>query len=252
MLRNRFLKAFAVAGSLVMAGCAVSPFQKLNGPTPADIIDYMEIFQPFATTPITTGADYVWAGYAYVDHHCNAFFAALEFGRMKAAFAKDVTVGGFGAANTVMTLLKESQKNIGIVGAIGTFTQGAITSLSDNFYFAQFSGVAEHAGLLWLQVTVAQDTYKFTTVVPLYDDIKGRDISSVEVRAKAHNIVQNYARLCSLQQLQVFIHTALTSTGATPASPPGTASTRSKEGAPFGSGIGRPGRGPSMPAFIIR
>lgn len=250
MLSQRFCKVIAVVSSFSLAGCTASPFQQLNGPVPADIIDYMQLFQPFATTSISSGADYVWAGYSYVDHHCNAFFSALELGRMQAAFARDVTSSGFGAANTIMTLLQESQKSIGIVGAIGTFAQGTITSFSNNFYFAQFSGVAEHAGLLWLQVTVAQNTYKFTTVAPLYDEIKGSTIASVEVRAKAHNIVQNYARLCSLQQLQVFIHTALTSKGATPAAPPGTVAGRSREGAPLGSGVGRVA--PSMPAFIIR
>jgi hypothetical protein len=215
---GRTAAAAALAGSLALSACAPALNLAIDDPSPTQIVDYMGLFQSHWPGQITTGGDYVWAGYAYVDHHCAKFFAALEKGRMQLAFAKDTTAAGFGLANTVMTELKRAQSAIGIVGAVGTFVGAAITSYQNSFFFEGFSGLAQFAGSLWLQTTNAQSHYKFEnpTVSALLATVQDRALTVTEVRAKAHNIVQGYARTCTIQQMHVFINTALAAKPAEP------------------------------------
>jgi hypothetical protein len=204
----------------------LTPFlAPLAEPEPQAIVDYVALFGPFAKRPI-------------------------EDGRAHLAFAKNTASSAFGAANTVLTLLKESQTSIGIVGAAGTLIGATINSYSNDFYYNQFSSVSQYGGSLWLQTTIAQSDYKFRNDVirGLYSEISGAPIAVVEIRAKAHNIVQNYARLCTIQQMQVFINTALNSKPATPAADHTPITPNSKH---YSRPSGRSDGG-GMSAYIIR
>jgi hypothetical protein len=251
MLVKCLLKRFGMVLAFGGLGACSTPFlAPLAEPEPQAIVDYVALFGPFAKRPIETGGDYVWAGYTYVDHHCTRFFRVLEDGRAHLAFAKNTASSAFGAANTVLTLLKESQTSIGIVGAAGTLIGATINSYSNDFYYNQFSSVSQYGGSLWLQTTIAQSDYKFRNDVirGLYSEISGAPIAVVEIRAKAHNIVQNYARLCTIQQMQVFINTALNSKPATPAADHTPITPNSKH---YSRPSGRSDGG-GMSAYIIR
>ncbi len=235
---------------MALTACSPALLQELDEPTAGAVIDYMSMFSPYSAAPIQTGGDYVWAGYAYVDYHCSEFFRGLELGRMRLAFARDTSVAGFGAANSILALVTSSQKSIGIVGAAGMFVSQSIANYSNDYYFNQFSGVAQYSGELWVQTTSAQNHYKFENaqVTELYDQISRGPIGVGEVQAKAHNIVQGYARLCTLQQMQVFIQTALTGRTSIPA-----ASSSAIGGArAFGGSGSGAGRGSGMSAYVIR
>jgi hypothetical protein len=226
MMRKYLSAAYgALFAGVLTAGCSVPLSLQVRDPKPADIIDYVVLFQPYSRGTIQTGADYVWAGYSYVDHHCSKFFEALEEGRMQLAFAKHTTAAGFSAANTFMTLAKKSQQSIGVVGAAGTLISAVMDSATNDFFYGQFSGLAQFSGALWLQTTVAQDDFKNKnqTVKDNYDAVKSAALTSVAVQARAHNIVQSYANLCTIQQMQVFIQTALNKTPAKPAADDGKA-----------------------------
>ncbi|MFN0219009.1 MAG: hypothetical protein ACKVP4_09375 [Hyphomicrobium sp.] len=242
----RRLYAVVMSG-ICLSGCANLLAQSVELPTPTNINDYIGMFEPFATGPILTGSDYVWAGYAYSDHHCNNYFSALEKSKMQASFIKDTTASAFAAANTFMSLASTSQKALGIVAAAGSFVGNVMTSYNNEFFFAQ------HSGALWNQVVIAQNQYKFHDVVDLYDSIKANPISNVTTAAVAHNIVQNYARLCTLQQLDLFVSTALTTRSATASDGPGAGGGKGGAKESVGGGRSRSyGRGPSMPSYVIQ
>lgn len=218
-MRKALSRVVALAVTAFFAGCSLPTQLQVRDPEPAQIVDYVALFQPFAATKIYTGGDYVWAGYAYVDHHCKQFFAALEEGRMELSFAQHTSAAGFSAANTILTLAKKSQYSIGVVGAAGTLAAAVFDSARNDFFYGQFSALAQYSGSLWLQTTVAQDDFKNKNagVQTIYRDIENRPLDRAMVVAKAHNLVQAYANLCTIQQMQVFIQTALNTKPAAPA-----------------------------------
>ncbi len=243
-----------VIGSVCVSGCS-SIFsdsildQSVQLPTPSNVHEYMALFQPFSTGPIQSGSDYVWAGYAYSDHHCNAYFSALEKAKIQAAFFKDATSSAFSAADTIMALAVASQQAIGIVAAAGSFIGNVMTSYNNQFFFAQ------HSGALWNQVVIAQNKYKFEDVAALYNTIKEGPIASPTVAAVAHNIVQNYARLCTLQQLDLFVSTALTTRTASASDKPKDQSENSNrrlESTGRHRSFHRAPGTPAMPAYVIQ
>lgn len=243
----RSVLALALSVCIPVAGCSVPLQLQVRDPKPSEIVDYVALFQPFSKGRIATGEDYVWAGYSYVDHHCAKFFEALEEGRMQLSFAKHTTAAGFSAANTFMTLAKKSQQSIGVVGATGTLISAVLDSATNDFFYGQFSGLAQYSGSLWLQTTVAQNDFKNVNpaVRANYAEVKDRPLDKVSVQARAHNIVQAYANLCTIQQMQVFIQSALMSKPAKSASdaPPAKAGagTPARPVESFGRGQARPG-----------
>jgi hypothetical protein len=249
------LLLWAAILGLLATGCSgpLAPYplgKRVEDPAPKDVIAFIALFQPFAANwSIATGEDYVWAGYAYVDHQCNNFFTALEMARRDLSFSKDMSTSAFSAASGILPLVIESQKQISIVAALGTFVAAAINNYSNSYLYGQIMSTAQHAPLLWNHVVDSQNNYKFVASMPILLEIRTASLANVAVAAKAHNLVQNYARICSLHQLELFVQTALTS-GAAVAS-------NQKSGAPLSMNFIR-GEGPppkprgSMPAYIIR
>src|SRR5262245_1915470 len=207
MIVPRHFVAMAFAGAA--AGCSAFglPYQPIEEPRPVTIADFSAIFQPFATGKIQTGSDYVWAGYSYVDYQCNTFFTALAKARIQNAFLKDTTSQTFATANTILAIAKVAQNSIGIVSAAGSFATATLANYSNDFYFSQ------HSGAVWLQVSTIMSDYKRDKQAEFLA-VSGGSLSSPTVAFAAHNLVQNYARLCSLQQIDLIIQTALTAAPA--------------------------------------
>ena len=246
-MRRSAFAVFLLTPLILLSGCSIPLQLQVRDPDPKAIIDYVSIFGPYSPGPIKTGGDYVWAGYAYVDHHCSKFFEALEEGRMNMAFLRDTSAAGFSAANTVLTLAKVSQQSIGVVGAGGTLLAATLTAATNDYFYGQFSGLAQYSGSLWLQTSAAQDNFKNKdpTVHARYAQIADQPLGTLKVQAMAHNIVQSYASLCTIQQMQVFIQTALANGKAVPAADK-TAGTGLK-----GRSLGGPTRG-GMTGYVIQ
>lgn len=228
----RRLCAAAVSATL-LAGCSGLGAEPIPPPTPGDILDLTTTFSNFTNRPISTAEDYVFAGYAFTDHHCQKFFNALEQSRRDNVFAKD-TLSSAGTLTTeILTLLKESQTSIGIVaGAVG-YASNTLERYNNMYNFALYSPA------LWQHVNTAQSTFKSTDAVPTLGPIANLSIDSAAVFYQAHQIVQSYARICSLPQIEYFIHTALSNSKTVPADEPATG--KDSGAVPEGRSYGRVG-----------
>lgn len=194
----------AVMGSALLAGCSGLGATPVESPSPQSVINFTQTFETYTGRRIASADDYVWAGYSYVDDHCQTFFNALEMGRKDGVFAKETIAAGGLFATDVLTQLKKSQTAIGIVsGAIGLVT-ASIDRYNNMYNFAQYSPA------LWQHVATAQSKYKSEDAPQTLQDLGRASIAEAAVFYQAHQIVQGYARLCSLPQIEYFIHTALT------------------------------------------
>lgn len=241
--------------ALSSAGCSTLPtIAPPEEPTPKNIQDYVTLLQPFSGGGIVKGGDYVVAGYAYVDHHCQKFFNSLEQSRMQNEFVTDTVSQAFTAANAILAFADTTTKTIGFVTQVGTIVNTGLKNYNRIYFFAPY------AGSLWYQVQTIQGDYKFKDPIKsLVGQIKDRDLSSVADWATAHQIVQGYARICSLPQFQLLINTALvakpatgeTATGTT--KPPGKSSgADKKEGVARRQSRDTGAGGGSVPVYIIR
>src|SRR5262245_4012826 len=109
----------------------------------------------------------------------------------------------FATTNTILAIAKVAQNSIGIVSEAGTFANSTLTDYSNDYYFTQ------HSGAVWLQVSTIMSDYKKDKG----DDflaVRSGLLTSPTVAFASHNLVQNYARLRSLQQIDLIIQTALT------------------------------------------
>lgn len=209
------------------------------------------MLQPFSSGRIVKGGDYVVAGFAYVDHHCQRFFNSLEQSRMQNEFATDTISQAFTAANAILAFADTATKTIGFVTQVGTIVNTGLKNYNRIYFFAPY------AGSLWYQVQTIQSDYKFKDPVKtLVAGIKDRSMDTVADWASAHQIVQGYARICSLPQFQLLINTALvakpaTGETATGETKPPAKSADKKEGVARSFQGGRSGGG-SVPVYIIR
>ena len=213
-MRTRFVTrqlAAAVVGGICLSGCSSLSAVPLESPAPADIVDFTQTFETYTNHRIGTAEDYVYAGYAYTDHNCQKFFNALEMARKNSLFAKDTLTSAGGLATEILTLLAESQTAIGIVsGAVG-FVANGIERHNNLYNFAEYSPA------LWQHVSTAQSNFKSTDVPPTLELIAANPIDTAATFYQAHQIVQAYARLCSLPQIEYFVHTALNNSKTTAA-----------------------------------
>lgn len=194
----------AVMGGALLAGCSGLGAVPIADPNPTDVMDFTATFENYTHRRIETAEDYVYAGYAYVDNQCQTFFNALESARKDGVFAKESLNSAGALTNQILTLLKESQTSIGIVSGAFAFATAGIDRYNNLYNFAEYSPS------LWQHVMTAQNNYKSTDAAPTLIPIATLSISSAATFYQAHQIVQGYARLCSLPQIEYFIHTALT------------------------------------------
>ncbi len=194
----------AVMGSALLAGCSGLGATPIDSPTPQTVIDFTQTFETYTGHRIATADDYVWAGYAYVDENCQTFFNALEMGRKDGVFAKETIAAAGTFTNEILTQLKKSQSAIGIVAGGFQLVTNSIDRYNNMYNFAQYSPA------LWQHVATAQSKYKSEDAPQTLNDLGPHSIGDAAVFYQAHQIVQGYARLCSLPQIEFFIHSALT------------------------------------------
>ncbi len=208
----------AVIGGVLVGGCGTALEQKLGATTTQDVFDYSAAFETYTGKKIVTVSDYVMSGFSYVDHHCQAFFTSLELMAMNGVFAKDTLTLASTAATQILTATDAATKAINIVAAVSGFASNTLNNYNNVYNFAPYSG------LLWNQVITAQNSYKTTIVKTTLIDFKPDDSSiaghaidaSIADFAIGHQIVQGYARLCTIPQIQLFIHTSLATGKPTP------------------------------------
>ena len=192
-----------VMGGVLVGGCSGLGAKPIDAPSPMDVVDFTHTFEAYTGRRIDTANDYVWAGYAYIDQHCQTFFDALEMGRKDGVFAKETIAAGGAFSTEVMTLLKNSQTAIGIVTGAVTLVTNSVERYNNMYNFAQYSPA------LWQHVSTAQSKYKSIDMAQTMTDIGPSGIGTAATFYQAHQVVQGYARLCSIPQIEYFVHTAL-------------------------------------------
>ncbi len=208
---GRFGRAlfFAVACvGLAQGGCAFSA--RVDSPDPGDIIGYVSDFEKHFGRKIDTGEDYVLAGLSYVDHYCELFFTELEVEKRKLAFSKSSIQQGFATAITIapLTTATNKSKPVAILGALSGLANHVFEQYEKQFVFASYSAQ--------LRLKVLQAQYNFKEVhkqeiSSLNTSLRDASLATVY---KSHQVVQEYAKLCTIPQLDLYIITALDATAA--------------------------------------
>jgi len=212
------LIAAILGTAMAVAACAGNGLSsRLNSPEPEQIIEYTKAFELHFNRKIETGEDYVRAGYNYVDHHCEQFFIAIEVEKRKLLFAKNSVQQAFSTAPAILTATygrgsASLAKPLAILAALAGLSAQMFDSYGEQFAFSNYSTQ------LRLKVQEAQYAYKTATETSLITFNQPFSSSSISNAYKAHQLVQGYARLCTVPQFEQFIVTALDSTRAGKAS----------------------------------
>jgi hypothetical protein len=211
MWRRQLL--FACIAIPFLGGCSAVLDISVRSPDPDKVIKYVEAFEKFSNRRIERAEDYVYAGFAYIDHYCEAFFVELEIEKRRVAFAKSTTLQAFTTAPAIISLASDATKPGLILAQVSGLTNLIFEQYEKQFIFAQYSVQ------LRLKVLEAQHEFKNTRIPPeiLAAPLGGAkfDRGSLASLYQAHQIVQQYARLCTIPQLELFIVTALDATAGT-------------------------------------
>ena len=198
----------------IVAGCAAIG-ARVDTPEPEQIIVYVSAFEKHFSKKIDTGQDYVIAGYTYVDHYCELFFTELEIEKRKLLFTKNTTQQLL--ATTVPALINATKdaatnvsKPLAVLSAVAGLTNFTFEQYQSQFIFAPYGTQ------LRLKVHEAQHTFKTSLQADTtgWQQLSGGLKSSVTIAFLAHQVVQQYAQLCTIPQLDLYIVTALDSTRA--------------------------------------
>jgi hypothetical protein len=253
---------FAALGGASLVGCAGSLENYIASPSPSSIFDYAKIFEEKAGVKIRTFADYVFAGIIYVDDQCESFFNELEIQKREIAFYNSVSNKALtGTVALLPSLTKKATKAQAVLGALAGLASAAFEQYDKQYNFAPYSVQLRR---LTLQ---SQDTLKRTMIPPewfkthIVDVLpnkkfgvlvvqEGENPSALSLLFLAHHAVQQYAKTCTIPQMQLFIETALNVTNAEQSDAPDSGKNRQKSS--FNKDNTRGGVMFSSPPFVAR
>lgn len=164
---------------------------------------YVETARAFNGSKTSPAADtalsaqqYVMAGYRYVDNQCDEFFITLTQAQRMFDFTRKETVLGLSTANTILALAKTRAATLAYVAAGGVFLTNSIDNTADYIVLTRFTSQLEQI------VQPTRDAYKATFPATSL----GADDAA---KFRAVELVQGYAKLCTIDHLEGIITTSL-------------------------------------------
>lgn len=210
-IRVHRFSGIAIAMSALLASGCTGLSARLDSPLPEQIIKYTAAFEVHAKAKISTGEDYVLAGYSYVDEHCEQFFVELEVEKRKLLFAKNSLQQTFATAPSIVTITSgaaAAAKPVAILASLAGLSTLLFDQYGQQFTFSPYGAQ--------LRAKVQDAHYKYKEL--LHETVSTWNTplatSRISEMLKAHQIVQGYARICTIPQMEQFIVTALDRTRA--------------------------------------
>jgi hypothetical protein len=184
----------------MLSACVPGTVRHTVVPTPAAIHSYAAACS--APVPGLTPGGYVFAGFDFVDEHCGIFFDGVIELAKDARYASSSIATANTQAALIMTAVNASLTAIAVVAAGSEMARKLIDGYAEVYAFSPYAVEVRRLAF------EAMEAYRATPEVAEAIAALRMDLSG-DAWCIAHNVVRNYAKICSISGVEALARQAV-------------------------------------------
>jgi hypothetical protein len=204
-------RVIVIALALSLSGCLGSDRPGVTV-KPADVHAYAGVCA--VPVPDLSPAGYTFAGFDFVDEQCGIFFDGIVELSKTARFASTSIATANTQATLILTAVEAAEKSIAIVAAGSELARKLIDGYAAEYAFAPYAPEVRQL------VMDAMTAYRLDTDTDRAIAALQANATTGDAYCLAHNVVRNYAKICSIANVEALARQAVANSRIGRTSPP--------------------------------
>jgi hypothetical protein len=202
MMERRLLQVFTLGiVACFLTACVGSGLRQSVTATPDGVRDYAQLCAK--PIPELTPAGYIYAGFDLVDEQCGIFFDNLTNLARDTRYTSTSIATANAQAAAILGVVEASAKSIAIVAAGTELARRLVDNYAEVYAFAPYA--VEIRRLVDTAFSAYRDDAQVNSAIARLET----GSNTGDSLCLAHNIVRNYAKICSIANLDALARQAI-------------------------------------------